>query len=580
MIVKAQVSPFLSLARIPDFSLSRLATILVPMAAFVLCIATMTGAASASVLVSTDLDIFGLRPKMIGEGLLEHVGNPYAQNANGRSGEEFTGWIDIRHPALGGPADTVTGYDRYDRQANQATTVLKDTANVTAASDVVVDLDHANTAYARQAGVSVIERSTRTYTSPAVGQAGSFTFPLSHGLGAGQAGQPMEEQAIMMQNVGGNAVNVYYAQSLVSNAFAETYNPSFTAGGNNEALFMANKPVNGPRNTEAHELAHFFTDADAIHMPNAAPDQSHSSDPRNLLGNPQFDPGQAADAIAVGSPPWNLPNNDKIAGPVVSTADGTPGGAPKVGGISQFTRTQVFSAGKGLFGDVDVGPYLTKNNNSQAANRVDWNFAVDDWITEDLGGGADAHAGGRESLYFTAGNPVAAADPAATADNGGKNKTGLGAFNNPGAWAGTFNYVDVFSLNAWYGDYDVNNSGDSSFRAANLDYDVKFVLPDNTFVDGVPIAVYTEGWSDTTFADDWLARWMSPSPAKGVLVTAHKYFDLITNQFIGNAQIDAVIAANFLVPEPATATLALFGLALVVWRRGARRRRNAAAKIN
>jgi len=31
-----------------------------------------------------------------------------------------------------------------------------------------------------------------------------------------------------------------------------------------------------------------------------------------------------------------------------------------------------------------------------------------------------------------------------------------------------------------------------------------------------------------------------PSPAKGVLVTAHKYFDVVTNQFIGNTQIDAV----------------------------------------
>ncbi len=51
---------------------------------------------------------------------------------------------------------------------------------------------------------------------------------------------------------------------------------------------------------------------------------------------------------------------------------------------------------------------------------------------------------------------------------------------------------------------------------------------------------------------------MSPAPAKGVLITAHKYFDLVTNQFIGNTQIDAVIAANF-IPEPATACLLLLG---------------------
>src|SRR4029077_5015494 len=153
---------------------------------------------------------------------------------------------------------------------------------------------------------------------------------------------------------------------------------------------------------------------------------------------------------------------------------------------------------------------------------------------------------------FTPGNPVVAADAAPTADNGGKDKSGLGVFNNPGAWTGTFNYVDVFSLHALFGDYDVNNTGDPSFRAANLDYDVTFVLPNNSLVAGIPTAVYTEGWSIDTFADDWLARWKSPSPAKGVLITAHQYKDLITNEFIGNAQIDAVIAANFQVPEPGT----------------------------
>src|SRR5262249_802671 len=189
-------------------------------------------------------------------------------------------------------------------------------------------------------------------------------------------------------------------------------------------------------------------------------------------------------------------------------------------------------------------------------------FAADDWITEDLGGGADVKPGGRESLYFTSGNPVAGADPAATADNGGKDKTGLGVFNNPGAWNGTFSYVDVFSLNAIFGDYDVNNNGDSSFRAANLDYDVTFVLPNDTLLAGTPIMVFTEGWSEDTFADDWLARWSSPSPAKGVLVTAHKYLDIVTGQFIGNTQIDAVIASNF-IPEPAAASLLLLSLLLI-----------------
>jgi hypothetical protein len=526
--------------------------------------------ASAAVLVPTNLDISTTRPVMPGEGLLENTINPFATNSDpnaaARPGQEYTGWIDIRSPVLAGGTDTLLGYDRYDRQINQATTILTDKNNAVAGADVTTDLDHTNTAYARQAGVSVIERSTRGYKSPAAGAA-SFDFPLSHGLGdaiTGQLGQPMEEQAIMGQNVGGGNVNVYYAQSLVSNALGETYHPSFTAGLNNEAIFMANKPVNGPRNTLAHELTHYMTDGDAIFMPNGGNDGAHSMDPRNLVGNPQYDPGQAKNtnigtAMNPVLVPFDIPNNDTVAGPVVSTANGLANGAPKVGGISQLTTTQVFTTNKGLFGSAAVSPYLTKGTNATAANRVDWNFATDDWITENLGGGADTYPGGRESLYFTAGNPTATADPAATADNGGKNKTGLGVFNNPGAWAGNFNYVDVFSLNAHYGDYDVNNGGDPSFRASDLDYDVSFVLANNSIVAGIPVAVYTEGWSEDTFADDWLARWKSPSPAKGVLVTAHQYLDLVNGQKIGNAQIDAVIASNF-VPEPATIVLMSLGL--------------------
>ena len=135
-----------------------------------------------AVLVPTALDITGLRPMMPGEGLLAHVANPYAQNANTpvRSGEEYTGWIDVRNPALNGPGDTVLGYDRYDRQLTQATTILKDKNGLLPQSvDVTRDLNYANTLYAREAGVSLIERSSRTYASPAAGAA-SFDFPLSH----------------------------------------------------------------------------------------------------------------------------------------------------------------------------------------------------------------------------------------------------------------------------------------------------------------------------------------------------------------------------------------------------------------
>lgn len=535
-------------------------------------------AAQSAVLVPTALNRPGLRPAMTGEGLLEQQANPFV-TAGPRIGAEYTGWIDIRHPALSGGTSTLLGFDRYDRRFDQATTILTDRNGVVAAANVPRDLDHTNRVYATQAGVSVIERQTRGYTSPAAGMPGSFDFPLSHGLGGpppnGQQGLPMEEQAIMQQNIGGNRINSYYARDLTSGAYGETYNPSFTAGGNNEALFIAERVAQGAgfipitRNTQAHELTHFTTNGLGLQMQNATPDQAHSGDPRNVIGNPQWDPGQN------GTPVGNIPDNDTVAGPAVSTSNGLPGGTPKVGGISQLKRSQLFTPGvipapnRGVFGDVEVSPYLSKTHNLTAANKVDWNFAVDDWSTEDLPG-ADDFPGGRESLYFTSGNATAPADPPFTADNGGKNKNGLGVFNNPGSFAGTFRFVDVFSLAARYGDYDVDDAGNESFRAAALDYDVTFVLPGNVLVAGTPTDVFIEGWSQSALADDYLARWMSPADATGVLVTAHRYTDLVTGESIGNTQIDAVIA---FVPEPASAACALLLLLFASAKRRSRRAR-------
>src|SRR4051794_10883030 len=295
----------------------------------------MAGVSGAE-LVPSALDLPIVRPAMLSEGLLAHLANPYAQNPTApvRSGEEYTGWIDVRNPALAGLGDTILGFDRYDRQLSQATTILKDRNNLLPQSvDVTRDLNYANTLYAREAGVSLIERSTRTYTSPAAGQAGSFDFPLSHGIGNPgdpQFGLPQEEKDIMLQNVGGGNIDVYYARSLTSNANGETYYPSFTAGNNNEAIFMADAAA---RQTVTHEVAHWITDGDAIHMPDPA-DAAHSSDPRNIIGSKNYRPGMDKDTWAIGNPPWNVPDNNTVAGPAASTLDGTVAGVPKVGGIT------------------------------------------------------------------------------------------------------------------------------------------------------------------------------------------------------------------------------------------------------
>jgi hypothetical protein len=186
-----------------------------------LCIAAD---ARSAVLVPTDLDRPILRPQMPGEGLLEQRLNPFAAPAP-RFGAEYTGWIDVRHPALSGAGDTLLGYDRYDRQFDQASTILTDENGILASSNVPRDLNHANRVYATQAGVSLIERQTRGYASPAAGNPGSFNFPLSNA----------EERSIMMQNIGGNRIDVYYARDLISGAHGETYSPDNTAGNNHRA---------------------------------------------------------------------------------------------------------------------------------------------------------------------------------------------------------------------------------------------------------------------------------------------------------------------------------------------------------
>jgi hypothetical protein len=111
---------------------------------------------------------------------------------------------------------------------------LTDANGQTAAPNRIEDFDYTNKAFMLQAGVSVIETSTRAIASGAGGANPAFTFPLSHGLGAAQAGQPPEEQSLMTAyNGGAPTIETYYAgnprgggNSLFSGAFGETYNPS------------------------------------------------------------------------------------------------------------------------------------------------------------------------------------------------------------------------------------------------------------------------------------------------------------------------------------------------------------------
>src|SRR4051812_47687782 len=75
--------------------------------------------------VPTALDVPGLRSTMLGEGYLQFQQNPIVAP---RYGDEYTGWIDVRHPARseGLANDTNFGFDISDHQTFVRTTNLRD----------------------------------------------------------------------------------------------------------------------------------------------------------------------------------------------------------------------------------------------------------------------------------------------------------------------------------------------------------------------------------------------------------------------------------------------------------------------
>ncbi len=61
--------------------------------------------------IPTNLDVSAKRTEMQGEGYLQYLSNPAS-----RWGNEWTGWVDAKHPSLVGMRDPSFGYDRSDRQ--------------------------------------------------------------------------------------------------------------------------------------------------------------------------------------------------------------------------------------------------------------------------------------------------------------------------------------------------------------------------------------------------------------------------------------------------------------------------------
>lgn len=502
----------------------------------------VAGPAAGTMITTPDMDV--LWKPMRTEGYLAFAPDPLPGRSN-RFGDEWTGWIDVRHPSLAGPRDRDCSYDtgsgcafdRSDRFVQVRSTILKDKTGTIASDNRIDDFHHANKAFVYQAGISPLEVAIRGVDSPRAGN-DAFDFPLSHGLGSppqmeGGSPAPMEEQGIMKNNNGTPPIiENYYAESLLSGAHAETYPPSLIGANvfDNDGIFMTATSNDGDF---GHELYHFLGDNRAIHA-EIAGNTAHSSDQQNI--------------VRITTVPLTSINQ---IGPRLSAT---------VGGLHQLVSPQA----ERIFSTATVEPYFppaTQRANFDAAgNRVDWDFVMDhpkrsvdhdsnaataavEFGLEALGGGTDHHRGHDFLFWEIPGTATTApTHPAPGAGNTGHDHSGLGVFPSLDDYGGSFfTTIDVFSLSTRYSDSDVNAAGNKDLRETALDYSLAFRGLDDSFVTvAQPSMVFAPGWTDTTRVDDFLARWVSPVPAKGVFILAHP---LGEDGHDGTTQIDAVTAA-------------------------------------
>jgi len=318
-------------------------------------------------------------------------------------------------------------------------------------------------------------------------------------------------------------------------------------------------------------------------LPNPAPDQGHSSDPQNIVANPQWDPGSVAGEIAretfsdfgadgnpgtgdagegdgvftpgepfsdfgldgnpgtgdagegdgnfSQNPPWNIANSTAVIGKPMSTnADGSP----KVGGTNQIEISQIQT----VFSDPDVVPWLNIPNDHHLTygDIADFDWVEDNWDLERAGGRADNHPT-FDAMVWEIG-PIAHSNHT-DHNHGDWDELNRDAFNGP-----SFRIVDIVSQIARYSDMDVDPiTKNWSERESALDFEIpKFSADGVNWVDGILHRVFSEGWTEKSDAENYVSRWISPVEAKYARIIAQDDQDDANHD--GNAQLDALIAAR------------------------------------
>jgi hypothetical protein len=184
------------------------------------------------------------------------------------------------------------------------------------------------------------------------------------------------------------------------------------------------------------------------------------------------------------------------------------------------------------------------DNHTTAGNRADFDWVREnrDWEAAKIG----LHPADTGLLTFKIVDaPLHSTHTSGgvTHEHGAIGEVVLGEFVDP-----QFNRVDVFSMillrsaGAMEPEVDVGLPGETTERAAALDYDLWFVdLQAKTSTHGVPVLVFIPGWTQASFADDYVARWRPAENGGWDAVAIEPHHD---DGRDGAVEIDAVVAAH------------------------------------
>jgi PEP-CTERM motif len=455
-----------------------------------------------------------LRKPLQNEGYLTFLPNPVDLN---QYGEEWNGWIDVRHPAMDGTTSQFDPYERSNRYVNVKTIVATDNTGIAASPNIQRDFDYANKIWMQQ-GVSVIRTGGGAVTLNGAG--GAPTVDWSN-AGPGMNLTDQDDALKTLARAGAPTIDVYYIRKFTdANLVGLSSPPGTFRATNNDGISIADAALN---DTLAHELGHSILNGDnALHMagPNLMDPTNHS------YTFDQIGPVGGKDLFTDGQ--------------IQQTFTPPAGGNPNSNNAGQIQLTAAA-------------------DDHRYANRVDWDFVTDERRLQTLDSmnvNPDTHAG-QDTLYF--GIDPAGVGPGAdpTHDN-----AALGSFYNLGDFSGqTFRTADVFGLTTRYSDYD-QTDGAFNLKASAEDYSLWFQLQNGDVVAGIPVVAFQYGWTAETNADNYMLRWKSPADAVGIFIEANNGAN-----HDGIAQIDAIIVSPFAVPEPASLALLALGSVLLLTRR-------------